>query len=679
MSDVKTKLENGQKLNRQFRNVSFDVKSASMDDGSRTVRGVSVSSDEPYERWYGSEILLHDKSNVDLERVDQNAAPLLFNHDRDAFLGKISNPQLKDGKLYVDFKFSGSPQATQVLSDLKEGLLTECSIGYDVSKYEVDEDEETYTATAWKIYEASLVTIPADATVGVGRSALDGESRTVEIHVKEKIETEPKKDLTSTLKPENTRITEKHMSEQAEAVVTAPTRKDLTAAEERATASERKRVKDIQDLSEHFRKKGLGGRKIDTAGLAQTHIQEGKTVQEFKDACMTGTFEEIETLVTDDDGENRASGIKVIGERTGKGRDARSMSIGEAFIRSKDFQAKARLTGTERSVTVDYDHGILGIRGKVAMAQRAAGFNSADLSAVNVQIQSQVVGLGMQRLTVMDLLTGGATDAAAIIYPRENSYGTVDGAAPTAGTGGTPGMPRAKAVGERGLKPNWDPDLTSATANVKKIAITTKVPDEFMADFPAAQSYIDGRLPFMVDTETEFQLLYGSGVGNDLLGIYTTQGVQTRAIDTSSDSTVAASLKKGLTDIEVQSFFEPDGYVFHPYDWETATLLKDTNGRFLAGGPYYIPYTNGVFMELNTFWGKPVVKTTAATYGKPLAGCFKLGAQYFMREGMRLQMTNSNEDDFKRNMIAIRAEHRLALATYRPVSFLEFTGMPART
>ncbi len=116
----------------------------------------------------------------------------------------------------------------------------------------------------------------------------------------------------------------------------------------------------------------------------------------------------------------------------------------------------------------------------------------------------------------------------------------------------------------------------------------------------------------------------------------------------------------------------------HPYDWEVASLEKDLNGQPYAGGPFYIPYGNGVFMEVLTFWGKPVVKTVGVTVGQPVVGAWKLGAQYFMREGMRIETTNSNEDDFKRNLVALRAEERLALATYRPACFLEITGGPAR-
>lgn len=247
--------------------------------------------------------------------------------------------------------------------------------------------------------------------------------------------------------------------------------------------------------------------------------------------------------------------------------------------------------------------------------------------------------------------------------------GTLDGAALTSG------YPQAGNVGERGLKPTWEPDVTTDTANVRKIAVVTKVPDEFLADFPGFQSYIDARLPAMVDFQAENQILYGDGLGNNLKGILTNAGVLTRAYATDWFTTI----RKAITDVEVQSFFTVDALAMHPYDWEVASLEKDLNGQPYAGGPFYLPYGQGVFMEVRTFWGKPVVVSVGVAVGRPIVGAWKLGAQYFMREGMRLETTNANEDDFRRNLIAVRAEERLALATYRPNCFLEITGGPART
>lgn len=685
---MKKKLVNGQKLAPQFRTARILIRTqeakegdsleqrlasdkeiaAEIDETNRVVKNVSISSDEPYERYYGTEILSHEPGAVNLERVTSGAAPLLFNHDRDSLIGKISNPVLRGGKLYVDLKFSQSEAGQQMLKDLLDGILTELSIGYDVDKFEVDEEEETYRALRWTLYECSMVSIPADFTVGVGR-AFEQEEKTVEII--------SKKDIDATLTNDNPLTTEKHM-EKTPAELEAEKQQSetaLTKAKDEATKAERERVNSIEALRLHFATKGLAGRKIDTTEEATKAIKEGKTVREFQDAVMVGTFKEIEAVVTDGDDPDGEKGAQVIGERPVDPRKRRGLTVGREFVNSKQFKEAANRRGQgARNASIDLkDVTMLGASGKSSLIQRA-GFQSSDLAAINIQVLPGMVQLGMQRLTVMDLLTGGATDAAALPYAKENSFGTINGTAFAANT-----YPRAQTVGEGGQKPLWLPDLTTDIANVKKVAVVTRVPDEFMSDFSGMQSYIDNRLPYMVDLETEFQLLYGSGIGNDIKGIFTTQGVQARAIDTTSDTTIAASLKKGLTDVNVYSQFDATGYVFHPFDWETASLLKDSQGRFLAGGPFYIPYAPGVYVEMNTFWGKPVVVTTSCTYGKPLAGSWKLGAQYFIREGMRLETTNSNRDDFENNLIAIRAEHRLALATYRPIAFIEYTGMPART
>jgi phage head maturation protease len=652
-----------------------------------TVR-LSISSDKPYLRydWWNEEeyyeILGHRSEEVDLERIRTGTA-LLFNHDRDIQLGKIMQPELKDGKCFVDSKISQADDVASYRTRIQEGILKDSSVGYELldDGEQVDDiDGVQAYRFRWRPFEASLVTIPADPSVGVGRERdlekPKGEPR--EIMVREKSSGNFKKTIDtglgtgkSTINSGNKTKATQHMTPEEQAAADEKARKQREADEKREAQERAEQVKDgvraVREREKEIRAiakraTNLPDSELDRA--LEDAIANENAVEAFRKLVFEKYFGKAEVIDTPSGQGN--GDLK-------KGNGKNGLSIGTQFVESESFNKgiKERAQG-KRTASIDIDFPILGIRGKVAMAQRA-GFTSSDLAPVNVQIQPGVVGLGVQRLTIMDLIAPGATTAAAIIYARENSFGTVDGVAVAAGA-----MPRGKTVGERGLKPLWDPDLTTETAAVKKVAITTKVPDEFMSDFPSARSYIDERLPFMVDTETEFQLLYGDGLGNNLKGITSVLGIQTRAITTTDDSTVAASLLQGITDIRVGSFFEPDGYAFHPYDWETAKLLKDTNKRFLAGGPVYIPYTNGVFVEINTFWGKPVVVSTAVTYGKPLAGCWKLGAQYFLREGMRLEMTNANEDDFRRNLIMLRAEHRLALAVYRPVSFLEFTGFPAR-
>jgi len=343
-------------------------------------------------------------------------------------------------------------------------------------------------------------------------------------------------------------------------------------------------------------------------------------------------------------------------------------SIGQQFADSLKADSTTPRKNTHFRDSVSLPNSFLASRAFMGgVADRS--FSSSSLASVNVAPQQGFIGMGVQRLTIMDLLAVGRTTSSAIPYPRENGYGSINGVPVEPGQ-----LPRAQAVGERGVKPNWDPDLTTEVANVRKIAITTKVPDEFMSDFPGMQSYIDARMPYMVDLEAENQILYGDGLGVNLKGIAATEGIQTRAYEGSWFETI----KKAITDVETGAFMTVDAIAFHPYDWERASLEKDDQGRFLAGGPFYIPGSNGAYVELYTYWGKPVVVTTSVKFGQPIVGAWKLGGQFFIREGVNIESTNSNEDDFKRGLVAIRAEERGALAVYRPIAFSEITGGPGR-
>lgn len=324
-------------------------------------------------------------------------------------------------------------------------------------------------------------------------------------------------------------------------------------------------------------------------------------------------------------------------------------SIGQEFVSSPAFTERGGETGARRSISV-------ACRGSVLRTR--TGFNSSDLAAVNVSPQQGFVALGVQRPMIQDLISPGTTGAVAIVYPRESTF--------------TPG---AEMVGERGIKPTWDPDITSETAFVKKVAVITKVPDEFLADFEGLASFIDSRLPYMVSVKTEEQLLYGDGLGNNLMGIASTAGLLTRTFD----ETWADTIMKAATDVHVDSFFEPDGIAIHPFDWEVARLEKDANGQPLAGGPTHAPYGNGPYRTPVSLWGLPAIVTTAVKVGRPIVGAWRMGAQYFVREGVHIEATNSNEDDFIRNMVSIRCEARLTLATYRPQCFCEIINGPARS
>ena len=149
----------------------------------------SVSSEAPYLRYFGNEILQHDKKSVRTQRLDDGMVPSLFNHDMDKQLGIVDSYELKGGQLKVSGPFSRSAFAQEKRQDYDDGILKAASVGYKIHKMVRTEDADNPDApdecrvTDWEPFDASLVTVPADASVGVGRAADGAEEFPVEIEV----------------------------------------------------------------------------------------------------------------------------------------------------------------------------------------------------------------------------------------------------------------------------------------------------------------------------------------------------------------------------------------------------------------------------------------------------------------------------------------------------------------
>ena len=134
------------------------------------------SSEFPVERYFGSEVLSHEKGAADLDRLN-DSAPLLFNHDPDRVIGVVERAYIDEKKRrgYTQVRFSRNEFAQEVLSDVKDGILRNVSFGYSIDKMEEREGGD-FVATSWRPYEVSVVSIPADPGVGIGRSLLDSET-----------------------------------------------------------------------------------------------------------------------------------------------------------------------------------------------------------------------------------------------------------------------------------------------------------------------------------------------------------------------------------------------------------------------------------------------------------------------------------------------------------------------
>lgn len=143
---------------------------------------LSFSSEEPYTRWWGVEILSHAEGALDLTRLNSIGC-VLFNHDRDKVLGKVIRAWVEDSRGYAEIEFDDDAEADVIYQKVKSGTLKGVSVGYRVTNWEEVAANEMSSdgrftgpcdiAIRWEAFEVSIVSVPADPTVGVGRSHED--------------------------------------------------------------------------------------------------------------------------------------------------------------------------------------------------------------------------------------------------------------------------------------------------------------------------------------------------------------------------------------------------------------------------------------------------------------------------------------------------------------------------
>ena len=152
----------GKELKR-FEPVQFNAQ-----EDERTLE-FSFSSEAPVKRWFGNEVLSHDPEAVDLGRMN-DGAPVLFNHDPDRVIGVVERAWVDGEKRRARalVRFSRNAFAEEVLADVRDGVLRNISVGYSIDTAE--ERSDNIVITKWQPHEVSVVSVPADPSVGIGRS-----------------------------------------------------------------------------------------------------------------------------------------------------------------------------------------------------------------------------------------------------------------------------------------------------------------------------------------------------------------------------------------------------------------------------------------------------------------------------------------------------------------------------
>lgn len=254
-----------------------------------------------------------------------------------------------------------------------------------------------------------------------------------------------------------------------------------------------------------------------------------------------------------------------------------------------------------------------------------------------------IVGPGIRRVRVRDLIPRFPTSSNAIEFVKENVF--TNAASPVA-----EGISKAESA----------LTFTIDYENVKTLAHWIPATRQILDDFAQLRSYIDQRLIDGLKDEEDSQLLTGDGAGAHLSGLILNCGTYDTARNVSGD-TYIDKLNHAISQVE-DANLAATGIILHPSDWRKVQLIKEdasgaNTGLYLLGGP--------VGNATPMLWGLPVATTTAMPTGKFFVGAFEGNTAVWDRMDARVDVSTEHSDYFVKNMVAIRAEERLALTCYR--------------
>lgn len=258
-------------------------------------------------------------------------------------------------------------------------------------------------------------------------------------------------------------------------------------------------------------------------------------------------------------------------------------------------------------------------------------------------VDTRIVEGYRRPLLIADLFSTERISGNALTYFVES--GTVEGA--------------PAATNEGAKKPMVSfGDPTAKTVALKKIASYMKESSELVEDAPWLADAINGRGMYLHEMIVENYLL------DTLAG---TSGIGT------GSSLTADGIFAAMMTVQNNSGFPADAIVINPADYQTLRLAKDSNNQYYGGGYFYAPYGNDGIVEQPPLWGLRTVVTSAVEQGKAYVGAFKMGGSIVRKNGVTVNIANTNEDDFIKNLVTVLIEERLALVVRRPAAFVEIS------
>lgn len=261
------------------------------------------------------------------------------------------------------------------------------------------------------------------------------------------------------------------------------------------------------------------------------------------------------------------------------------------------------------------------------------------------QRRPEFIGGAFRNLTLESLLTTLPVTSNAVDYVKENVFTN-----------------SAAEVAEGASKPESGITTTLMTDPIATVAHWIKISKQLAADTPALTAYINQRMIYGVNLKVENQIISGTGVAPQISGL-------TKAGNFTAHGYTAATLGAINARIELirrtiadcwAADYPADVIILNPVDWALIELLKDSQNRYLVGDA-----SNSNAPRL---WGLPVVISNAIVADTFFVGALSMACTFYNREGVTVELSDSDSDNFTKNLITVRAERRCALAVERPAA-----------
>ena len=467
------------------------------------------SSEYPVKRYFGNEVLSHDEGAADLSRLNDGGA-VLFNHDMNKPIGVVESakidPETKRG--FAKIRFSRNKFASEVLEDVKDGILRGISFGYQIN--EMEEMEEGMRASSWSVHELSVVTVPADPTIGFGRSLISpsqGNSITME-------DNSPLEEVRSAVESASPSVQTMEESTKETAVDTAPAVEiDIKAEVQRAIDENNARTASITSLCREFGKYGA-------EELAETLIKGNKTPEEAKAAILDLVKNKAEVRNTPIRSTDMAT--NEVGLEPKEVKRFSFLRALNALANPTDRQAQ-EAASFEREVSEEaskrYDkpaNGIL-VPNEVLKRDLNVGTATAGGNLVPTELLAgSFIDILRKRMAVMatnpTMLTGLSGNVA---IPRMTSTST------------------AYFVGESGAPTESQQAFDQVNMTPKTVGAFVDYSRRLLLQSSIdVESMIRDDIAKVIATKLDNAAIYGSGSSNEPLGIKDTTGVGTQTIST---------------------------------------------------------------------------------------------------------------------------------------------------